>query len=474
MERGRARVLGFLRWDAASGMPERIGSYELLVPLGSGGMASVYLARRLGVDGVERSFALKLTHPHLRSQPARAQELIKEARIAARIRHRNVTRVFDVDDDVAGVFLVMEYVEGDSLAGLQRALDGETRKMPLAIALGIVTQALDGLHAAHETTNEAGEPLALVHRDVSPHNILVGVDGTARLTDFGIAKLKDGGQLTESGVVKGKFGYMAPEQVRGRELDRRVDVWAAGVVAWELATGQRLLDDGDQASAMLRLVTERPQRARSVNPELSEALDDAIAGALELDPKRRWPTAAAFAAQLRGAVRPADESTIAMFVRNVVGDALALRARAADVRRPAAAELTARTSRRRARSAAVLGTIAVASALLAGLAVAARAGRDGRARASVGAPANDLPPATFAVAAESANAVVAIAPPSSATAIAPSATVASAVAPQVLRAGSPAPPVLRAPHPARPAAPAAKPAGPARAPSLLDNPYRNE
>ena len=462
--------------DAASGMPERIGSYELLVPLGSGGMASVYLARRLGVDGVERSFALKLTHPHLRSQPARAEELIKEARIAARIRHRNVTRVFDVDDDVAGVFLVMEYVEGDSLAGLQRAADGERRKMPLAIGLGILTQALDGLHAAHETTNEADEPLALVHRDFSPHNILVGVDGTARLTDFGIAKLRDGGQLTESGVVKGKFGYMSPEQVRGRELDRRVDVWAAGVVAWELATGERLRGDDDQASAMLRLVTERPRRARSVNPELSEALDDAIAGALEVDPQRRWPTAAAFAAELRAAVRPADERTIALYVRNVVGDALALRARAADLRRPA--ELTAGTSMRRARSAAVLATIAVAAALFVGLAVAARPGRDGRARASVSAAQTDPAAATPTVTGPPA--VVATAPPASAPAfassvpaIASSAPAATVVASQPVRAGATAP-AVRAPHAVRPAAPAAKPTGPARAPSLLDNPYRTE
>jgi serine/threonine-protein kinase len=353
--------------------------------------------------------------------------------------------------------------------------------MPPEIGLGILVQALDGLHAAHEATNESGEPLALVHRDFSPQNLLVGADGVVRLTDFGIAKLGDGRELTESGVVKGKFGYLSPEQLRGRQLDRRADVWAAGVVAWELATGERLFD-GDQASSMLKLVTERPRRARSVRPEIPESLDDAIAGALALEAKGRWPTAAAFAAQLRAAFPPADERAIAAFVRGVVGETLALRTRDAEVRR-SPIELTARTSLRRARSAAVLGTIAVAAGLSAALAYAARSGSENRGRAPSTA-ALDQARTTLAAATESPTAAApsATTPSAPTTVTAPSASAApvvdapSTAVPQVVRGAATTNPSStgRVPRASRATAPAGKGSAAARGPSLLDNPYRSE
>src|SRR5262249_40901390 len=158
-------------------------------PLASGGMATVYLARKRGPGGFESRVAVKLTHAHLREQPEWVVGLLHEAKIAARIRHPNVVQILDVDDDELGVFLGMEYVEGDSLAGLMRRVGEEGSRIPMPIALRVLDDALAGLHSAHTLKDEAGRFLGVVHRDFSPQNILVGADGVSRLTDFGIAKV---------------------------------------------------------------------------------------------------------------------------------------------------------------------------------------------------------------------------------------------------------------------------------------------
>jgi serine/threonine-protein kinase len=440
--------------ETAAGMPERIGPYELLLPIGSGGMAAVYLARRHGEPDAPL-VALKLTHPHLRTQPARAQELVAEARIATRIEHAHVVRVLDVGDDAQGVYLVMEYVDGDSLAGLLATLESRSGAMPTDIALGIMCQVLEGLHAAHELATESGEPLGLVHRDVSPQNILVGVDGVARLTDFGIAKSKES-DVTMSGIVKGKFGYMAPEQLRGRELDRRADVWGAGVVAWELVTRQRLFDDADHVSNMLRLVTQKPRRVREVAPELPQPLDDAIAGALELEPAKRWQSAAELAGRLRASAPFADRARIGTFVRFVAKEQLAERAQAITTRGIAmpVAEKAPSSGRGMIIGAAVLA----AAAAVAAIALLPRALASAPAVNAVTADP-PAPPSARAIASADPPA-----PPSSAEAptpveTAPSASGARAAASAHSRGVKPRPPTGK-PKPT--------------ATSLLDNPYRND
>src|SRR5262245_34519927 len=219
--------------SASAPFPERLGRYEVLLPIASGGMATVYLACSTGMAGFEREVALKLTHAHLRDSPEFVTALIDEARLAGRIRHPNVVSVLDVAEDPEGLFIIMDYIEGESLAGLQRILRKRDIRMPLDVALRILDDILEGLHAAHELTENDGSPMHLVHRDVTPHNVLVGLDGISRLTDFGVAKAVTRLTQTASGLVKGKVAYMAPEQAEGTELDRRCDVWAAGVVAWE-------------------------------------------------------------------------------------------------------------------------------------------------------------------------------------------------------------------------------------------------
>lgn len=310
--------------DHASSAPERIGRYELLLPIGTGGMATVYLARTRVVDDLYRNVALKLMHPHLRTEDgAWALQLVEEAKVAASIKHPNVVPVLEVGEDAHGVFLVMDYVEGDTLSGIIRAARATKKPIPAPIAARILGDALLGLHAAHELTNAVGAPVDLVHRDFSPQNLLVGTDGVSRLTDFGIAKVTSRVNVTASGIIKGKVGYMAPEQALGRPLDRRCDVWAAGVVAWELLGMRRLYGDQDQVATLLRLVSHPPPRIRSVRSDVPQAVDDAIASALEVEPQKRCPTALEFKRRLTEAwssIGPiADSAEVGEYVRELVG-----------------------------------------------------------------------------------------------------------------------------------------------------------
>ncbi|MBW2528059.1 MAG: serine/threonine protein kinase [Deltaproteobacteria bacterium] len=314
---------GPARREAPPAVPERIGRYDVLVPIAHGGMATVYLARRAALGGFERDVALKLPHAHLLKSEKFRNELVEEAKLAALIQHPNVVDTLDVGEGPQGVYLVMDYVEGDSLRGLRRIARSERGRLPLRIGMAILLDALAGLHAAHELRGRKGELLNVVHRDFSPHNILVGMDGIGRLTDFGIAKAASRLGTTETGLVKGKLLYMAPEQARGAELDRRADVWAAGVIAWEIATGKPLHPAADMLEYLSVLVNEPPSRARSVAPEVSVALDGAIAGALTLERDERFATAAEFATALREAFPSgADLASVeerAAFVQDAVG-----------------------------------------------------------------------------------------------------------------------------------------------------------
>ncbi|MBI3200435.1 MAG: protein kinase [Myxococcales bacterium] len=272
--------------------PERVGRYELLLPIGTGGMATVYLARIPVVGNVHREVALKLMHPFLSAEGRESTvSLVEEAKLAVRIRHPNVVPVIEVGDSAQGVFLVMEYVEGDTLSGLHRAVRADGSFLPLNIAGRILVDALAGLHAAHELRDDEGVLLDLVHRDFSPQNILVGTDGVSRLTDFGVAKAAGRVNVTSSGIIKGKVAYMAPEQALGKKVDRRCDVWAAGVVAWEVLAGQRLYRQEDQVATLLRIVNEPPPRISTVRPDVPKALDDLVAQTLAMDVDERIGTA---------------------------------------------------------------------------------------------------------------------------------------------------------------------------------------
>ena len=317
----------------AAAIPERVGRYEILLPIASGGMATVYLARARGAGGFERDVALKLTHAHLKETTEFASDLLDEAMLAVRIKHPNVVPILDVDDDPLGLFLVMEYIEGDTLAGLRRKGAAQHQPLPRNVAMRVLLDALAGLHAAHEIKDDAGTALDLVHRDFSPQNILVGLDGVAKLTDFGIAKASSRLSETRTGLVKGKISYMAPEQARSQTLDRRCDVWAAGVIAWELLSERRLYATDNDVGTLLKVVSEEPPLLRTIAPDLSPDIEAAVKHALTIDLSRRVPSAQAFSRELSAACQAAglvaDHEQVAAHLSTLVGARLRERRRRA-------------------------------------------------------------------------------------------------------------------------------------------------
>jgi serine/threonine-protein kinase len=300
----------------------RFGRYEVIAAIASGGMATVYLGRALGAAGFQRLVAIKCLHPHVAADEEFVTMFMDEARLAARIRHPNVVPTLDLSNGEDGLFLVMEYVEGDGLLSLLRNAVRTQTRMPVPVALRIALDTLQGLHAAHELTGDRGEPLRLVHRDISPHNILVGVDGIARITDFGIARAEERLGVTRDGQVKGKLAYMAPEQTSGNPVDRRADLFSTGVVLWECLAGKRLFQGQNDGEVLRNLLVNPIPRLRDVSPDLPAALDEVCARALSRDPDERFATAAQFADALEeagGSVGIGSARAVSKYVRQVSG-----------------------------------------------------------------------------------------------------------------------------------------------------------
>jgi eukaryotic-like serine/threonine-protein kinase len=280
-----------------SAMPAALGDYALLMKLASGGMATVYVGRKRGVAGFERLVAIKCCHPHLRDDEEFSSMFLDEARLAASIRHPNVVGTLDVSDGEL-LYLVMEYVEGFSLGNLVRKAAKANTHIPQGVAVQIMIDTLTGLHAAHELRDPEGQFLNLVHRDVSPQNILVGVHGVARITDFGIAFAAARATVTQEGRIKGKFSYLSPEQARGLRITRRMDIFSAGTVLWEALTGRTLFRRPDDAATIVAVLNEPILAPSSIVPGLSTALDAVVLKALERNPDARYQTAADFAEAL--------------------------------------------------------------------------------------------------------------------------------------------------------------------------------
>jgi len=283
--------------------------YEVVTKIAAGGMATVYLGRARGAKGFTRVVAIKRAHPHLLESTAFRGMLLAEARLASNIHHPNVAGVIDVEEFEDELLLVMDYVEGLALSDLVRGVTRKSESIPLPVVFRIVLDAAAGLHAAHTTCDELGQPLGIVHRDVSPQNILVGLDGMARVVDFGIAKATAlPPQMTQiegttDGARKGKLGYMAPEYVSDSVVTPQADVFALGVILWELVCGKRLFRAGD-AIRTLRAVLRGPIPVpSSVNPAVGEALDEVVLKALARNPRDRYKTAREFAEALEAAAR---------------------------------------------------------------------------------------------------------------------------------------------------------------------------
>lgn len=301
--------------------PKQLGRYVLHKEVARGGIAAVHIGRQLGDVGFSRVVAIKRLHAHLVDEPDFITMLIDEARLASKIHHPNVVSPTDVVAQDGEVFIVMNFVLGCTLANLVRAAATSGEPASLPIALRIVLDVLEGLHAAHEAVDENGRKLGIIHRDVSPQNILVGQDGSARLIDFGIAKATVRWQTTQTGQVKGKLPYMAPEQLRDDELDRRTDVYSAAVVLWELAARCRLFEASNDAALfgkVLEGVVQPPSRYNSAVPA---ALDAVVLGALNRDREQRPASARQFGVALRGVLDAATQDEVAAWVaRSVQAD----------------------------------------------------------------------------------------------------------------------------------------------------------
>ena len=275
----------------APGLPSRLGKYELLLPLAAGGMARIYIARTTGIGSFERHVVLKLITPERANDQTAVQMFLDEARLAASLNHQNVAQVFEVGEDAGIHYLAMEYVHGQDLRALLAKAGSQGTRIPQELALTVVAGAAAGLNHAHERRGPDGQPLCIVHRDVSPSNIMIGYDGAVKLLDFGIAKATSRSVETQSGIIKGKFAYMAPEQCRGREVDRRSDVFSLGIILYEISTQHRCFRADSDFDTMHRIVTGdvvRPSRLVAGYPQALEAI---VMKALAVDANQRYQSA---------------------------------------------------------------------------------------------------------------------------------------------------------------------------------------
>ena len=266
-------------------------------------MATVYLARLSAVAGFQRLYAIKRLHPHLQREEEFVDMFLDEARLAARIHHPNVVSILEVGESKRGYYLVMEYIEGDTLAHLLARSAQQGTKLPVDVTVRIALDTLAGLEAAHELKDDHDQPLCVVHRDVSPQNILVGIDGTTRITDFGVARAAARLTTTRTGQLKGKLAYMAPEQARGHGVDRRADLFALGIVLWEAFAMKRLFKGDGEAETLSRVLSEPIPKLRTVTPTLPAGIENVVTKALDRDPDKRFSSAMEMADALEKAAR---------------------------------------------------------------------------------------------------------------------------------------------------------------------------
>lgn len=310
-----------------------IGRYTVDLPFAAGGMASVHLGRAKGPMGFARTVAVKRLLPSLASDPAFTARFLDEARLASRVRHVNVVPTLDVVAEQDDLLIVMEYVAGLSLANVlaQPSLTAaEGAPVPLPIVSAIVSDVLEGLHAAHTATTEAGEQLALVHRDVSPQNVLVGSDGIARVIDFGIATATERHHLSGDNHVRGKLGYMAPEQLLGEAVTFAADVYAASVMLWELLAHRRLMAK-DTDGFVERVLLGDHDGPRKYAPAVPVALEAIVMQGLAASPSRRFSSAHEMAIALQATCPRASALEVASWLVEVA--AAPLKERAEDVTR---------------------------------------------------------------------------------------------------------------------------------------------
>ncbi len=315
---------------AETSVPRVLGRYLLHGEIASGGMATVHFGRLIGAAGFVRSVAIKRLHPQYAKDPDFVAMFLDEARLAARISHPNVVPTLDIVSQDDELFLIMDYVPGVSLSRLLRALTKRGERMPVRIAAAVVAGVLHGLHAAHEAKSETGERLDIVHRDVSPQNVLVGTDGIARVHDFGVAKAAGRVQSTREGQLKGKLAYMAPEQVTTGVVSQRTDIYAAGVVLWEVLTGRRLFAADNEAKVLALVLDGLVEPPSQLVAGLLEGFDRIVGRALDRDPTARYAKAREMAIEVADVAGVATPTEVAQWVEEVASDELRDRAQRID------------------------------------------------------------------------------------------------------------------------------------------------
>lgn len=302
-----------------------MGRYVIYGKIASGGMATVHYGRLVGEAGFSRTVAIKRMHPYCSADPEFVSMLVDEAHLVERIRHPNVVPILDVVSLEQELLLVMELVQGESVARLLKMVRQRGQLIPIDVAAAIMHGVLAGLHAAHEATTEDGAPLGIVHRDVSPQNIMVSVDGTARVLDFGIAKATARSQVTQDGQLKGKVQYIAPEQAWHKEVDRRTDVYSASVVFWEMLAARPAFDAPNEAAALGMVLEGRVDPVTDIRADVPIALDDIIRRGMALHKEDRFPSAQAMAIALEQAVPVATSRAVAAWLEGIAMQRLSAR-----------------------------------------------------------------------------------------------------------------------------------------------------
>jgi len=302
-------------------LPTQLGRYEILERLATGGMAEIFLATEHGVAGLERLVVVKRILPHLAVYESFVEMFLREARFAARLNHPNIVQIHELGQDGDSFFIAMEYIEGTSVRDLMAQAARADRPLPLAAALSIASQASAGAHAAHELSDGQGRPLNLVHRDISPHNLMVTSAGHVKLLDFGIAKADvPAAEHTETGELKGKLHYLSPEQCRHEPLDRRSDVFALGIVLWEMLAGRRLFKRESELETLQAIVEAQVPSLRDLRDDVPRPVERVVTTALARDREHRHPTADALRRALLGAAEAAGVNPSADGLARVVDD----------------------------------------------------------------------------------------------------------------------------------------------------------
>ncbi len=302
-----------------------LGRYELLLPIAQGGMATVWAARQKGSRGFQKTVAIKTMLPSLLDDPQFEQMFLDEASLAARIHHPNVAEILDVGEQDDTIYIVMEWVDGEALSVVTKTAKRSNVPVPQRIALRIVRQASGGLHAAHELKDDSDQLLNLVHRDVSPQNILVSYDGIVKLVDFGVAKaLGRAGGETTAGQLKGKVPYMSPEQALGQKVDRRTDIFAMGIVLYRLTTGLHPFLGENDLATMKNIISRPLLPPRMKNPSFPAELERVLLTCLKKEPNERYQTMLELDAALERVLAMSGSSVvdddIGAFARSVMGD----------------------------------------------------------------------------------------------------------------------------------------------------------